>query len=146
MDSKAYQKGIHYSRHCKGIHRNLKAFQREFTIIGIPREFIWIPRHSRGILLRIRMESVRIPRHSKRVFTTVRIVREFIEISTHSKGHFASYGNSRRREREGRAMSGQCVPKWPFRVDESVILYENGRFVQTRARGTGNVREYGCFA
>ena len=40
MDSKAYQKGIHYSRHCKGIHRNLKAFQREFTIIGIPREFI----------------------------------------------------------------------------------------------------------
>ncbi len=46
-NSKAYQKGIHYSRHCKGIHRNLKAFQREFTIIGIPREFIWIPRHSR---------------------------------------------------------------------------------------------------
>ena len=89
-NSKAYQKGIHYSRHCKGIHRNLKAFQREFTIIGIPREFIWIPRHSRGILLRIRMESVRIPRHSKRVFTTVRIVREFIEILRHSKGHFAS--------------------------------------------------------
>ena len=37
-NSKAYQKGIHYSRHCKGIHRNLKAFQREFTIIGIPKE------------------------------------------------------------------------------------------------------------
>ena len=90
MDSKAYQKGIHYSRHCKGIHRNLKAFQREFTIIGIPREFIWIPRHSRGILLRIRMESMRIPRHSQKVFTIVGIVSEFIEISRHSKGHFAS--------------------------------------------------------
>ena len=89
-NSKAYQKGIHYSRHCKGIHRNLKAFQREFTIIGIPREFIWIPRHSRGILLRIRMESMRIPRHSQKVFTIVGIVSEFIEISRHSKGHFAS--------------------------------------------------------
>ena len=129
MDSKAYQKGIHYSRHCKGIHRNLKAFQREFTIII---------RHPKGI----HMDSKALQRdftedpngiHKdskafQRVFITVSIVREFIEISTHSKGHFASYGNSRRREREGRAMSGQCVPKWPFREDESVILYENCRF------------------
>ena len=48
-NSKAYQKGIHYSRHCKGVHRNLnpkgihynrhpkgihmdsKALQRDFT-------------------------------------------------------------------------------------------------------------------
>jgi len=36
------------------------------------------------------MESMRIPRHSKKVFTTVGIVSEFIEISRHSKGHFAS--------------------------------------------------------
>jgi len=35
-DSKAFQKGIHYSTHCKGIHRNLKAFQRALRIL---REF-----------------------------------------------------------------------------------------------------------
>ena len=83
-----HTKGISVIRDPKGIHRNLAAFQRDFA--EDPMEFIWIPRHSRGILLRIRMESMRIPRHSKRVFTTVRIVREFIEISRHSKGHFAS--------------------------------------------------------